>query len=234
MKLTETIYQISGIPFGNNSNTYVIDAGDELVLIDTGYSAAQWATMKKVMAYWGLQNKPITHAFLTHAHFDHAGNAHRCRAEGSKLVVGVGDAEAIETCADGTLCNMFEGDFVPCKVDIVASDGDVFSVGNTKIKVIGLPGHSKGALGFQVCSGTMECLFIGDFFSITSASPEDEVNIDLGWTGGPDYDREQNLASFRRAAQLQVDAILPGHLTAFFGDCRKILEMAYKKAAAEL
>lgn len=234
MKLTETIYQVSGIPFGNNSNTFIVDAGEELVLIDVGYCYAQWETIGQNIARWGLSNKPISHAFLTHAHMDHIGNAHLCKGQGIKLVSGAGAARAIENSEESTLCNIFGRNLIPCKVDIIVNPGEVLTIGNTEIMVLDLSGHSEDAFGYQLRSGELECLFIGDFFSVLRASPEDEVEIELGWTGSPDYDRAKNLESFKRCLSLKPDAVFPGHLSVFLGDCAELLRAAYEKAVSEL
>lgn len=230
MKILNSIYWISGIPYGNNSNTYAIDAGDELILIDTGFKPRQWEVMKANMQYWGIDQKPITHAFLTHAHFDHSGNAKLIQEAGVVLVAGDEDATQIEQAGMCTLKDLFASDFPACKIDIKVKDQDAFSFGNIDLKVIALPGHTKGSLGFEVISDGLSSLFIGDFFSILSASPQEELNIELGWQGSPDFDLSHYLASLEKASEFNINCICPGHLSPYIGDCRSVFEKAYEKS----
>ena len=79
MRITEHIYKLTGIEYGINSSIYALDAGDSIVLLDLGYNEAQWLRMKKTLQEEGLDKKPVSHAFLTHGHFDHAGGIHHAK-----------------------------------------------------------------------------------------------------------------------------------------------------------
>ena len=45
MKITEHLYQISGVQYGTNSNIYALRTEEGLVLIDCGYQEEQWEKM---------------------------------------------------------------------------------------------------------------------------------------------------------------------------------------------
>ncbi|HHV11009.1 MAG TPA: MBL fold metallo-hydrolase [Clostridiales bacterium] len=228
MKITDNIYQISGLAFGTNSNAYVIDAGEELILIDAGFSDYQWEVMQKSIKFWGLEKKPITHTFITHCHFDHAGNTWLAKEAGSRIYAGDSDAQGIETGDIRTIGHMFGREFKPCKVDHILKDGEVFQIGNKEIRALYMPGHSVGSYMFQVDDNGRNCLFLGDFVALNPDGAEDDVIVLLSWTGGPDYDRESYVNSLKRAVGFEPVIMLPGHWACFYGDSQTIFKRAYQ------
>ena len=55
-------------------NAYIIDNPDGLTLIDTALNKKAVAIQTYIMKE--LENKPITHIYLTHHHSDHTGGLH--------------------------------------------------------------------------------------------------------------------------------------------------------------
>ena len=45
MRITEHVYQVSGIIYGMNSNVYAIDTESGVILIDAGYADKQYGSM---------------------------------------------------------------------------------------------------------------------------------------------------------------------------------------------
>ena len=82
MKLTEHLLKISGVEFETNSNCYALVWDGGLALIDCGYGEKQWRRMEAALNRWGHSLSEATHVFLTHAHFDHGGNAKRVNDRG--------------------------------------------------------------------------------------------------------------------------------------------------------
>lgn len=234
MKLTEHVYQLSGVPYGTNSNSYAIDAGDCLILIDAGFSALQWDVMKESLRFWGLSGKPVTHVFFTHCHFDHAGNAYLAKQEGMVLLAGESDAQGIETGDERTIGYMFGREFKPCSVDGILADGKEYTIGNVTVRAIAVPGHSRGSYMFQVTDGGRSCLFMGDFIALGPKAPEDDVVVSLAWTGGPDFDRDSYLTSLEKATKLEPSVLCPGHYYPYYGDSRRIFRVAYEMGLQEL
>ena len=95
-KLSEHLFQISGVQYETNSNIYAIQHNKGIILIDCGLQKAQWERMTACMDRWNLKLQDITHVFLTHSHFDHAGNVWRVNRLEAKVLASADDAEKVE------------------------------------------------------------------------------------------------------------------------------------------
>ena len=228
MKITEHVYQISGIIYGMNSNVYAVDTEKGLVLIDAGYGDKQFASMMDVLKQHELERE-IKAVFLTHAHFDHTGNAYRFEETGAEIYIGNKDREAVCRGGDTVLEPQFGTKFHTCKQVNGVEDGRAFDFGNMELKVIDIPGHTAGAVAYIVKTDHKQILFIGDMFSIQGATPNDEIMFELGWDGGPDFDAGMDALSFERIQSRQPDIIAPGHKGIYIGRGQEVL----KNVAAE-
>src|SRR5690625_7338474 len=103
MQILKGLYQVggdlNGITFDepgalwNDGNSYVIDTGQGLVMIDCGCGD----TLEQIfdnMRYWDLSPGEIKYCLLTHPHFDHAGGAHLLQARGVDLIAIAETADA--------------------------------------------------------------------------------------------------------------------------------------------
>ena len=231
MKLTEHVYMLSGVPYSNNSNTYAIEADGQLLIIDAGYSTFQWEVMQRVMCDWQLDRLRISHLFLTHIHFDHAGNAHRAKALGAKICVSEADGQSLREGSKNTLCEMkaaFPDDFIPCEPDQILKPGDVLTIGEVRLEVIEGRGHSAGSLLFLVTIDGKHILFTGDCISVWPDDAKDNVTVQLAWCGGPDADVEQYGETLRRLAELDANLLAPGHYHPYYGDTRPLFLQAIR------
>ena len=173
MKITEHIYQVSGNSFGTNSSTYIAEAGEQLILFDAGYSAYQLEVVSNTLKYWHLDQKKITHTFLTHVHMDHAANAKKLQDLGSKILIGEKDAPILEHGGPEALEKLFQREFTTCVPDILLKDGNIFRFGNLKITCISLPGHTPGSMGFLVEDNGTNCFVTGDFVALGAVEPDE-------------------------------------------------------------
>lgn len=233
MKITENIYKISGVEYGTNSNTYAVRAGGELVLIDAGYSQLQWDVMMDSLKRWNLDMLPVTYIFVTHSHFDHAGNVHLAESLGAKVVAGPGDAEKIMS-GNPEMEELFHTRFITGQVDEIAGDGDVYTFDNAVIHVMHTPGHSDGSLSFLIETDGISALCTGDMFMIKPDPPQDDVQVELGYQGCSDFDKYKFIESLRRVSEMQVDILLPGHYYCCLNNVRRVTEMAYQIAVDTL
>jgi glyoxylase-like metal-dependent hydrolase (beta-lactamase superfamily II) len=151
-KLTITKLAVSEM----DNNVYLLrcQRTDEQLLID---AAADAGTILQVVGTDGLRR-----VVTTHRHWDH----HRAlpqvvEATGAETVAGAEDADGL-----------------PVRVDVRVSDGDVVAVGDCRLEVIRLTGHTPGsiALLYDDPDGTPH-LFTGDSLFPGGAgrttSPED-------------------------------------------------------------
>lgn len=234
MQIMKDVYQISGVPMRTNSNSYVIDTGCGLVLIDAGFTGLQWNKMMEMIEFWKLDHLPITHVFFTHCHFDHAGNAWRAKETGALLAAGPSDAEGMELGDRRCIGYMFGQEMIPCRVDTVVKDLQEFGIGSLRLRAFHMPGHSRGSMIYEARIHEKTVLFTGDFLALEPAAPEDDVKVNLAWTGGPDFCGQDYLASLKRAAAMYADILCPGHYSVFYGECSRILQMAYEKGTETL
>lgn len=228
MKLTDHVYQLTGHITGLNSNTFAIDTAEGIILIDTGYREYYWETMQRMMRLWNLNPDRIIAVFVTHAHFDHAGNAHIFAEKGIPVYASHLDAEAMRIGGDLVMENVFGTKFTACPEVMELEDGQEFHFGNAELTTIALPGHTRGAMGFLVRTDDRKILFLGDLFLISGTSPSDEIELEVGYSGSVDYDAKANLESFRKLTDCDVDIVAPGHRGVYYGDSRALFQKIYE------
>ena len=103
------------------ASAHLVDTGDGLILIDTGYeNTADIGDVKYIIN--------------THWHGDHTeATARIAGLSGAKTLIGREDFEKSKRY------------FV---ADILVSDGDKLKLGDTEIRFISTPGHTKGCISF--------------------------------------------------------------------------------------
>lgn len=115
------------------ASAHLIDTGDGLILIDTGYSNTLYLVVRSIYEL-GFNPKDIKYIVNTHWHGDHTeGTAAMAELSNAKTLIGAEDAERAKDY------------FMP---DILIKDGDVLSLGNTTISFMETPGHTKGTISF--------------------------------------------------------------------------------------
>lgn len=122
---------------------HLIDTGDGLILLDSGYLGA---THLLVDSIWrsGFDPKNVRWIIHTHGHSDHFGASEEFRIMyGTKLAISRVDARRIEW---GSISSK---SFPYAKVptfDREIEDGEVFELGRVKIRCVLTPGHTDGVL----------------------------------------------------------------------------------------
>jgi glyoxylase-like metal-dependent hydrolase (beta-lactamase superfamily II) len=230
MQLIQDIYLVSGFAYGLHPNVYAVKGDGAMVLIDTGLDGNDLSVIDETLHTWGLDQLPISHVLITHAHFDHTGNASILRRRGAQIVAGPGDAEGIEQGDDRTIPYAYGRKFPACPVDLRVKEGDLVHAAGLDFQVIHMPGHSGGSVFYRLVHQGRVVLFTGDTLHMGHNC---ETAL-LGWTGGIDYDRQAYLQSLSRCARLEADVILAGHYQPCLKDGYKVLQKAYALALVEL
>lgn len=230
LKIANNIYQISGHPYGFNSNMYAVDTQEGIIIIDAGFSEHQYEESNLVLKKWGLDPQKVIALFVTHAHFDHIGNAHIYEERGIPVYVGEADADAAENGGESVLEDLFGRKFHVCRNVIRVKGKEVFSFGNVTVEVWNSPGHTKGNVSYLVYDKETRILFVGDMLIIGGTTPTDELIPELGWKGSPDFNKSDNMNSFNKMRNLKVDIVAPGHGSVYFGDSSSLFEIMYQKA----
>ena len=173
------------------ASSHLIDAGDGLILIDTGYSDTLFLLINSIYKL-GFSPYDVKYIIHTHWHGDHTeATAALVHLTGAKTFIGKKDAEKVRKY------------FEP---DVLLSEGDVVSLGNTKIEIIETPGHTEGTI------------------SLFYETEENGKTYQLGMFGGAgantlakgkfDYENCRNdyLASLNRLRQRNVDVFIGNHV----------------------
>ncbi len=115
------------------ASCHLIDTGEGLILIDPGYSNSLYLVIRSIYKL-GFRPEDIKYILLTHWHNDHT-EATRAMVDlsGAKTLLGHNDVEKAKPYVDP---------------DILIKDGDTLTLGNTTIRFMETPGHTKGTVSF--------------------------------------------------------------------------------------
>jgi glyoxylase-like metal-dependent hydrolase (beta-lactamase superfamily II) len=232
MRLTENIYLVGGGDYGMNlshrldCNTYVIDGGSELALVDAGFGPGTEEIIENIRRD-GLDPARITQIIITHYHADHAGGcAPMQRATGAAVLAPVEAAPTIRVAdADQIGLNWAkqfgfypaEYQWEPCAVDGEFKDGDILTVGTLNVTALATPGHCMGHYCLllrgndRVSLFSSDCVFWGGAIILQNVA---------------DANLQQYAASMNKLAALEFDALLPGHLTVSLKNGKRHVEIA--------
>ena len=183
------LYHLQSGPL--NVNTYfLVNDFSQAVVIDSGEN---YKKIKQVSEQYGFTIKAV---LLTHAHFDHAGNAKKLQDDGAKIYISKIDAPKLLN--DDNLGCDFGRKFDYLTADFTFNDGDELNICDIKIKVILTPGHTDGSACFMVDNS----LFTGDTLFYGS----------VGRTDFKSGNREQMVSSIKKLFKLDGDfTVYPGH-----------------------
>lgn len=216
MKLTENIYMVAsgkwgfGITHELDCNVYLIDTGAGCILIDSGVGM-DTDRMDAIIKSHGFELSDIKMLFLSHYHGDHACGAARIHeATGCKVYAPAKEAEAI-AIGDETATSVgpSKGGLYPidfqypkCPGVIGLEDGDTVSLGNVTVKVFMVPGHSLCDMVMYAEIDGKKCMFTADTVFVMGQVLIQSLH---------DVSLYPYACAMKKLAELEVDALFPGH-----------------------
>lgn len=125
---------------------HLIDTGDGLILLDSGYLGAPHLLIDSIWRA-GFDPKNVKWIIHTHGHYDHFGASDEFRnMYGTKLAISRVDAEQLRRIDRVHVDNRnFPFAKVP-EFDYEIEDGEIFELGSVKIRCVLTPGHTEGVL----------------------------------------------------------------------------------------
>ena len=149
----------------NNNFLVIDDESKEAVLID---ATAKIGELKSVLDEYGATLKYI---LLTHGHFDHIMGVNSINKDfNAKVLVHKDDKQIIDESDDFMMSVGLEP-FEHPVIDEYIDESTEIKIGNTPIKVIHLPGHTQGGVGYLI----EDKLFSGDTVFLESIGRTDLV-----------------------------------------------------------
>ncbi|GAB2581457.1 MBL fold metallo-hydrolase [Spirosoma areae] len=129
-------------------NTYVVadDATNEAVIIDPGcYDQVEKEALSRFVTEKKLK---VRYVLLTHAHLDHVfGLAYVKRTFGIKAYLHMLDQVIYDDVPTRCMLYGLRG-YEHAEIDEFLKEGDQFTIGNTILDVIFVPGHAPGHVAF--------------------------------------------------------------------------------------
>ena len=126
---------------------HLLDTGDGLVLIDTGFPQNAYMILENIRAL-GFDPYQMKHILHTHAHVDHMGSTRAIAAlTGAKTWLGKGDELAAEGKNHLAYYQEFDLPFLePFTPDFLIHDKQKVQFGKVEITFLSTPGHTDGTL----------------------------------------------------------------------------------------
>lgn len=144
-KMADNLYFVGAI----GGSSHVIDTGEGLIMIDSGYPQTLYQIIEN-MYVMGLNPKDIKYIIHSHGHYDHLG-ATKALVEltGAKTFLGAPDRDYANGKVDLTWAKELGTEYGEAfEPDVLLNDGDVISLGNTRIRCVLTPGHTPGTMSF--------------------------------------------------------------------------------------
>ena len=220
MRVTDHVYVLNGSYYsaGGMGNylgeVYGIAAPGGLILVDSGFTKDALELIGENLEYYGLPARP-QYLLLTHAHYDHCGNARAFQEMGAKVIAGAEDAYQCVNGGSQGLDKPTPFDdrhiFPAFEPDATISSDCEMDLCGMPVRFIKIPGHTPGSIAVMVEIDGKKIVFTGDALNPQGGSLLDSAT--LGWQGDVRFSRESVVSSMMHLLEVAPDAdmILSGH-----------------------
>jgi len=139
------------------ASSHLIDTGEGLILIDTGYPQNLYLLINSIYKL-GFSPYDVKYIVHSHGHYDHLGATKAfCElTKSTKTFIGEQDKDYANGKVNLTWARELGYTYYEAfEPDFLMKDGDVVELGNTKIEIASTPGHTPGTVSmfFDVYDG---------------------------------------------------------------------------------
>lgn len=183
-KIAENLYAVKT----GTVNFYVYTGGSSVVCFDSGFRRRQILAGLRSL---GISPENVTHVFLTHSDFDHAGGLKLLK--NARIYLSSAEEQMIKGKRTPRM-GIFRNSRIKRDYTLLR-DGDVIKAGGADVRAIETPGHTPGSMCY-VADNSM--LFSGDAFRLSDGrvvAIRDNINMDT----------ETQKASIQRLARMELD-----------------------------
>ena len=204
----DRVYMVGGSGFSAPEDAYVylVDAGSEQVLIDSGVGYGIDRIEDNVRSL-GFEPAGVWHIIATHCHIDHIGGLAAWKERyGSKIIAHELDRAGIEGENNAlTAASMYGVDYRQVLVDTLLSGGlQELMLGDLKFNFLHTPGHTPGSISVYIDTKDGRVLFGQDIHGPFSPA----------WGS----DLKQWRQSMQKLLALKADVLCEGHAGVYRGE----------------
>lgn len=133
----------------NPASSHLIDTGDGLILLDSGYPHSLYLVLEGIREM-GFDPHDIKYILHSHGHYDHLGATPALVAyTGAQTILGARDRDFANGKVDLTWARELGYSWdTPFEPDILLEDCDTFTCGNISILALNTPGHTPGTMSY--------------------------------------------------------------------------------------
>ena len=177
------------------------------ILINTGLEDSA-PLIRASIESLGFRYADLKILLTMQAHYDHvAALAAVARETGAEVWATEADAQLIESGGKGDYLDGIPG-FEPVKVARRLAGGETIRLGGVELKLVPMPGHTRGSAGYSVRTGDMNVV-IANMASINAGTRMTGPNPSYPGIAG-DYER-----TFAVQKTLPVDVWVAGHASQY-------------------
>lgn len=133
MKVFDNLYFVGQSEF----SAWAVTTSEGIIIMDAIFDYSVEDEVIRGLTTLGLDPKQIKYVIVSHAHGDHVGGARVLQDRGAKIVMSATDWDLMEKATVN---------FAKPKRDVVATDGQKLTLGDTTLTLHFTPGHTLGTL----------------------------------------------------------------------------------------